>query len=129
MITKNRKFKIYVAGALNAMACDYIKNVHKMILWGNFIHKKGFAVFVPGIDFLCGVVSGDWNYLDYFDNSQPWLKASDAVFVTPEWESSKGTRVEIETAKKQNIPVFFKVKDMVEYFSTHTLNESSLYND
>jgi len=98
--------KVYVAGKLNSDACGYIKNVHRMIIWGEKIRKLGFAVFVPGLDFLQGIVFGNWDYPDYFNNSQPWLIASDAVFLVPGWETSEGTKKEIERAKKHNIPVF-----------------------
>jgi hypothetical protein len=98
--------RVYVAGKLNADACGYIINVHRMIIWAEKVRKLGFAVFVPGLDFLQGLVFGDWEYPDYFDNSQPWLDASDAVFLVPGWETSTGTAREIERAKAQGIPVF-----------------------
>lgn len=98
--------RIYVAGKLNGMACNYIKNVHQMIIWAEKVRKLGFAVFVPGLDFLQGVVFGNWDYPDYFDNSQPWLDAADAIFLVPGWEKSSGTKREIERAKTRNIPVY-----------------------
>ncbi len=98
--------RVYVAGKLNSDACGYIKNIHKMIIWAEKVKKLGFAVFVPGLDFLQGVLFGDWEYSDYFDNSQPWLDSADAVFLVPGWETSEGTKREIERAKKQNIPIY-----------------------
>lgn len=99
--------RIYVAGKLNDDACGYIKNVHRMIIWAEKVRKLGFAVFVPGLDFLQGVVFGDWNYQDYFDNSQSWLDVADAIFLVPGWEVSSGTKREIERANQRNIPVYF----------------------
>ena len=98
--------RVYVAGKLNGMACDYNKNLHYMIVWAEKVRRAGYAVFVPGLDMLIGVVMGDLDYADYFDNSQPWLDASDAVFLTPGWETSEGTKREIERAKAQNIPFY-----------------------
>jgi len=98
--------RVYIAGKLNDMACDYIKNIHRMIVWSEKVRKLGFAVYVPGIDLIQGIIFGNWEYEDYFDNSQPWLDVSDAVFLTPDWEASKGTAREIERAKEHNIPVF-----------------------
>ena len=98
--------RVYVAGKLNSDACGYIANIHNMIMSAENVRKLGFAVFVPGLDFLQGVVFGNWEYKDYFDNSQPWLDVSDAVFLTPGWQTSEGTKCEILRAKAQNIPVF-----------------------
>ena len=113
--------RIYIAGKLNDMACDYTKNIHEMIKDAEEVRKAGFSVFIPGIDLLCGIVNGDWTYRDYFDNSQPWLDVSDAIYVrSKNWKSSPGTIREIKRATKQNIPVFFKHKKglekMKEYF-------------
>uniref|UniRef100_A0A6M3JPK4 DUF4406 domain-containing protein n=1 Tax=viral metagenome TaxID=1070528 RepID=A0A6M3JPK4_9ZZZZ len=98
--------RVYVAGKLNDDACGYIKNIHRMIIWAEKVRKLGFAVFVPGLDFLQGVVFGNWDYQDYFDNSQPWLDVADAVFLVPGWEQSKGTGLEIARAKRKNIPIY-----------------------
>jgi hypothetical protein len=65
------------------------------------------SVYVPCNDFLEGLVDGNFTYEDYFKNSQPWLLASDFVFVCPGWESSKGTKKEIELAGTNGIPIFF----------------------
>lgn len=106
--------RVYIAGKLNDMACDYIKNAHRMIIWSEKVRKLGFAVYVPAIDFIQGMVFGNWDYTDYFDNSQAWLDASDAVFLTPGWETSMGTKREIERAKKQNIPVFDDLNELAK---------------
>lgn len=106
--------KVYVAGKLNGMACDYLINVHRMIKQAERVRKAGFAVFVPGIDLLMGVVMGDWEYKDYFDNSQPWLVASDAIFVTPGWERSEGTKREIKYAESLGIPVYYDLNAMLK---------------
>lgn len=109
--------KVYVAGRLNDMAIDYIKNLHRMIVLANQARADGFSVYVPGLDVLQALVHGDFNYRDCFDNSQPWLMASDAILVVEEGHrTSKGTQREIETAKRHDIPVFFDLKAMVKHF-------------
>lgn len=106
--------RIYIAGKLNGMACDYIKNIHRMIIAAEKVREAGFAVFVPGLDFLQGVIFGDWDYIDYFDNSQAWLDVSDAIFLTPGWETSEGTRKEIKRAQVQNIPVYTDLNILIK---------------
>jgi len=108
--------RIYIAGKLNGMACDYIKNVHRMIVWGDKIRRLGYAVFIPGIDFLAGCVIGNWDYNAYFDNSQPWLDVCDAVFLVPGWEDSEGTKREIMRAEQKKIPIFASMIALDSYF-------------
>jgi len=98
--------KVYIAGKLNDMAVGYIKNCHKMIKTARLVRNEGFSVYVPCVDLLEGLVDGNFDYDDYFENSQPWLLSSDAVFLTPGWGESEGTKREIALATEHNIPVF-----------------------
>ena len=113
--------RIYIAGKLNDEACDYIENVRKMIINAEEVRKAGFAVFIPGIDLLCGLVNGNWTYKDYFINSQPWLLVSDGIYVQGKnWKESPGTLKEIQLAKEKRIPIFYQedngLKEMIYYF-------------
>ncbi len=118
------KNKIYIAGALNTDSIDYIKNLHRMIKYAEEVRKKGFSVFAPGLDFLIGLQCGNLEYDDYFNNSQPWLEVSDAMFVVPGWEKSKGTKREIQRAKEKNIPVYYCLEELVK--ETDLLNIKDL---
>ena len=116
--------KVYIAGKLNDSAVGYIKNCHKMIKTAKTVRDAGFSVYVPCIDFLEGLVDGDFDYNDYFDNSQPWLLSSDAVFLTPGWGSSEGTRREMALAELNNIPVFENLNVMiVKLLGEHTFSK------
>jgi hypothetical protein len=109
--------KVYVAGKLNADAVGYIKNMHRMIMTARELRRKGYCVYVPCNDFLEGLVDGNFDYHEYFDNSQPWLKSADAVFLVPGWETSTGTKKEMETASACGIPIFDNIEKMDECFS------------
>ena len=98
--------RVYVAGPLNAMAVEYLHHVHTMMEYAERLRLAGFAVYVPALDFLMGVKFGYQHYEEYFNNSQPWLDAADAVFLCPGWEHSKGTAREIQRAKSHGIPTF-----------------------
>ena len=106
---------IYVAGALNSDAVGYIKNFHNMMVIAEGVRREGFAVFVPALDFMMGVMWGNYEYADYFENSQPILNRCDAVVVVPGWEESKGTKKEISSALMQNIPVFYNLAHLIEW--------------
>lgn len=108
--------KVYIAGALNSDAVGYVNNMHTMIRCAEQVRREGFAVYVPCLDILMGLCSGQYTYKDYFDNSQPFLLACDAVFVCQNSEFSKGTQDEIKTAKDVGIPVFDDVRDLVLAF-------------
>ncbi len=110
--------KCYVAGKLNSDAVGYIMNMHKMIKTARKMRSLGVSVYVPCNDFLEGLVDGEFEYHDYFDNSQPWLLASDFVFVCEGWETSEGTKKEIYLARENGIPVFFS-EDDVKYAINH----------
>lgn len=107
---------VYVAGKLSdPNSCNYIKNVHTMIKEAKKIRDAGFSVYVPCVDLLEGIVSGDFDYDDYFNNSQTWLEKADAVYVCFGWEKSTGTKREIALAMSKDIPVWFTVNDLIEW--------------
>lgn len=108
-----RKYLIYIAGALNADAVGYIQNFSRMMEWAEKVRKQGYSVFVPALDILMGLKAGDWVYEDYFWNNQEMLLRSDAVFVVPGYENSKGTALEIKHAHTEDIPVFYTIEDLV----------------
>jgi hypothetical protein len=108
--------RIYVAGKLNSDAVGYIQNMHNMIKTAKELRRLGFCVYVPCNDFLEGLVDGGFSYEDFFNNSQPWLEVSDAIYLVPGWESSKGTNMEIELAKTLNKPIFTNLDSIVMYY-------------
>lgn len=115
-----RKPRVYVAGKLSDTATNYIKNIHKMIKEAQYLRKNGFAVYVPCIDILEGIVSGDMDYPDYFENSFEWLLSSDVVYVCPGYETSQGTAREIAAAVGAKIPVFYSRDSIKVWKNTMT---------
>ena len=106
--------KVYVAGKLNADAPNYIKNCHAMITKAERIRRFGFSVYVPCLDFLSGLVAGDYEYSDYFENNIAWLECADFLFVCPHSEDSTGTQAEIEHAKKKGIPIAYSMDELIK---------------
>lgn len=117
-------YKVYIFGALNSDAVGYIQNLHKMFKFATELRKEGFSVYVPGMDLLLGIVTGNWTYRDYFDNSQPWMRSADALCAVPDnWQSSSGSKREIESAEKHGIPVFYNKKDLIAWRERRKRNE------
>jgi len=104
--------KIYIAGRLNGTAVEYLKNIHSMLLFAEAVRQCGYAVFVPCLDFLMGIIMGNYEYNDYFSNSQPFLEICDAIFVCPNWKTSEGTKKEIERAEQLGIPVYYSLEEL-----------------
>ena len=109
--------RVYVAGPLNALAVEYLHNVHSMMEHAEHLRQLGFGVYVPALDLLMGLKFGYREYGDYFNNSQPWLDAADAVFVCPGSETSSGTNKELARAKARSIPVFYDFPTIRAYFA------------
>lgn len=107
---------VYIAGALRNGVPGYVQNLHRMIVWAEKVRRAGFYVYIPGLDILQGVVMGDMEFPDYFENSWGIIKRCEAVFVVPGYEKSKGTKKEIIHAKNLKIPVFFDLDKLVKYY-------------
>ena len=104
--------KVYVAGPLNGPdASSYIENLSKMLKVARDIRRLGFAVFVPGQDFLLGLIDGNFDYSDYFHNGIEWLRVSDFLFVI---NLSPGVKKEIKVAKKLGIPIVRSIDELLE---------------
>lgn len=122
-----KKMRIYIAGKLNDEAVGYIKNMHSMIKTANQIRRLGNSVFIPCLDLLSGIVEGNLEYSDYYANNLPWLEVSDAVFVCLGYETSKGTQAEIAHAERLGIPVYFNIKELVN-FPKPNMSRNSQHN-
>ena len=116
-ITKKMKKLIYVAGALRSDIPTYIRNMHNMIKEADKIRRLGFAVIIPCEDILRGLVCGDYEFEDYFENSFIVLERCDAVYVCHGWEKSEGTKKEIKRAEEKGIPVFYTKEALQEEFT------------
>jgi hypothetical protein len=123
--TINMKYNkaIYIAGRLSknedhsvADAVQYLQNVSKMMETAQRIKEAGYSVLVPALDLLMGMKFGYETYDDYFNNNLIWVAKSDAVFLVPTWETSPGTRREMQHAIDNGVPVFDRLDEMWEYF-------------
>jgi len=107
--------KVYVAGAYTApTVVQVLANMRRGIDAAVQIAKLGMAPYCPWLDFQYGLVSA-MPVEVYKEISMEWLRASDAVFVVPGWENSKGTMAEIQEATDRYIPVFFSLRSLVNW--------------
>jgi hypothetical protein len=114
--------RIYIAGPLTPrglwspnLAIDYILNVRNMIEAGKQCILWGLSPFVPGIDFNFFLnLRADETITEEMikQYSIDWLLACDAVLVLPGWESSGGTKAELDIALEHYIPYFFSFEHL-----------------
>jgi hypothetical protein len=108
--------RVYVAGAISADShTEFLENIRKGLQWSIKVLKSGFSVFSPFLDYQFIIHDQGPEYLPVralVDNSMAWLEVSDAVFVTPGWEESKGTKAEIARAEELGIPVVYRFRDL-----------------
>jgi hypothetical protein len=100
---KRGKLRVYVAGPLTGAdpsPVSYIVNCHKMIAAAVAIHRLGAAPFIPALDFLTGLVAGDFRLGDYQSDSSAWLHAAHVVYRIP--GESKGSDAEERLAEAMN---------------------------
>jgi len=111
--------RVYIAGALSSrentnrnpsrVVTDYIQNVSRMCQVASQVRHKGHYPYVPGLDFLLGVVVGNWEENDYRGMGMGFLEVCDAVLVISQ---SWGVSKEIALANELGIPVYYRIEDL-----------------
>ena len=110
--------RIYVAGPYSAgNVIDVLKNIGAGRKVCSELFSLGFHVFSPWSDaaFIIDNPHHDFNIDQFYQYSIAWLEVSDAVFLVPGWETSKGTLAEIEVAKELGIPIFEHIKGLMAW--------------
>lgn len=104
--------RLYIAGAYSAdNVLGVLDNIRRGMRAGTQALLAGFAPFVPWFDFHFQLMLRENEALtveDYYRYSLAWLEVSDAVWVLPGSENSKGTQAEIKRAQELGIPVHYE---------------------
>ena len=111
--------RIYVAGALSSkektnrnpstVVIDYIQNISAMCKAASIIKRRGHYPYTPGLDFLIGIVAGDWEEEDYRGIGIEFLKVCDAIVII---SNSWGVQQELEKAKKLGLVIYNDIKEV-----------------
>lgn len=108
--------KVYVAGCYSAdNVLDVLINIGRGEEASTKLFLLGFAPFCPwhDKDFIIRRPDEQYTVAMFYDYSMAWLEVSDAVFVLPNHEKSKGTQKELERALDLGIPIFDNIAALV----------------
>lgn len=113
------RIKVYVAGPYSG---DNVLSILQNIGRGEKVcaelFKIGFAPFCPWHDksYVTDNLDVDFTVKQFYDYSMAWLDVSDAILVLPNSKVSEGTQAEIKRAHEIDIPIFFSLADVVDYY-------------
>lgn len=111
--------RVYVAGKYNAgNVVDCLNNIRIGNRVGTEVLLAGMTPFVPFQDFMFQLMLQGNESLTidhYYQYSIDWLKQSQAMFVMPDYENSKGTLKEIEIARELDIKIVYSMEELLEY--------------
>jgi hypothetical protein len=102
---------VYVAGPYRA-SCEWevLQNIRRAETLALAVWKLGAACICPHKNTaLFGGAAEDSLWLE---GDLEMMRRCDAVLCTDDWACSKGACVEVETAKKQGIPVFYQIAEL-----------------
>ncbi len=112
--------KVYVAGPYSAdNVLDVLRNIGRGEKVCAELFALGYAPFCPWHDksYVTDNPDGKFTINQFYEFSIAWLEVSDAVLVIGKYPlKSKGTLAEIDHAMQCNIPIFYNIKTLIDYF-------------
>jgi len=107
--------RVYVASAISAENLEKgLGNLRKGILAGVELLKRGYAPYIPHLDYQFNLIQDEHIDVDlYYSYDLEWLSVCECMLVLPNWENSRGVKAEIEFAKENNIPIYYNIEDIV----------------
>ena len=112
--------KVYIAGAITPTgegnhAIEFLENVREGIHMATYLIKNGLLPFCPMLDFLyfLVVIPGTLTSDMIYNLSIAWMKECDAILLLPNSKNSRGWKAERRIAKKEGIPIFEYVSDLL----------------
>lgn len=110
--------RIYVAGPLSAdtpelmqMHADKADRITRELI------VRGHFVFCPHTQSVSHFTDGRPEFLDYqwiveYHDIDGWVSVCDAIYMLPDWERSKGAKMEHEAAVRMGLEVFYELADV-----------------
>lgn len=105
-----RKTRVYVAGPYTKG--DVAVNVRQACLMGDLLLSEGYAPFIPHLTHFLHMLAPR-AYEEWLAFDLEWLRTCDVVLRLP--GESNGADKEVEEAKRLGMPVYFAVRDLLNY--------------
>jgi hypothetical protein len=129
MVMSTKKIEmVYVAGPLTPKgiksanpAIEYLLNARDLIRYSIEVLLAGFTPYCPGADFSFFLLLREGERITepmIKRLSKDFLRRCDAILMTEGWQKSPGSVVEKELAEELGFPVFYSLKELVEYNDT-----------
>ena len=107
-----KKIRIYIASPYTLG--DTGMNVRNQILTGHELMKLGFFPYIPELHHFVHMIC-PLTYDEVMSLDLVWLECCDCVLRLP--GESKGADIETEHALKNNIKVFYSIKEITDFYS------------
>jgi len=107
----NKKPFVYIAGPIESSG-HVALNVRNAILVAEDLYKHGIMGFVPHLSVVWNMVTPDCTYKRWLGYDFQIILRCDALLRLP--GKSDGADKEVKFARKNNVPVYYSMKEMVE---------------
>jgi len=104
--------KVYIASPYSIG--DQVVNVRRQITTADELMDLGFIPFVPLLSHFQHMIYPR-PYEDWIKMDMTWVKTCDCLLRLS--GESKGADIEVERAKECDRPVFYSIKELVEYYT------------
>lgn len=115
-----RNLVIYVSGAYmgNDKGASIDSNIALARQAAIELWEKGYTCICPHLNTANFEVDCNISYNDYLAGDIEIIKRCDAVFALPNYKESKGADIEIREALAHNLPIFFLMSELEEYYES-----------
>jgi len=109
--------RVYVAGPYAAKdEISTLTHIRDGINVSARLLELGFAPYCPWLDYHFVLACGTCPPVSaFYELSNAWLDASEAMLVTGDWSNSNGTKAEILRAQMKGIPVFHDIPSLLHW--------------
>ena len=109
---EHRRLRVYVAGPISG---NVFENVFAAIRMGKRMVMDGLAPYVPHFDAFMFPAPDEVSWNAFLEWDLEWVAQTEAMFMMPWWETSKGAALERSRAEALGIPVFAVYEDLLDH--------------